>query len=87
MLKLRDRTEPYSIHYGYWNGDAEVDTPAWLAVELLTKIEQLKTAGKKEWMLALAYARAIGRLEERLFLERRARECGNPGLQTSPVHS
>jgi hypothetical protein len=67
MLKLRDRTEPYSIHYGYWNGDAEVDTPAWLAVELLTKIEQLKTAGKKEWMLALAYARAIGRLEERLF--------------------
>jgi hypothetical protein len=68
LAELADRKEPYTVHFGYWNGDAEVDTPAWLAVELLTKIQQLETAfATMDCMLAVAYARTIGRLEERLF--------------------
>lgn len=62
------RRKGYIIHHGFWDGGAKEDTPPWLAVKLLTKIQQFREAvSARKWRTACLRSYLIGILKERLF--------------------
>jgi hypothetical protein len=67
-LQLPDRKEDYVIHLGFWDGGAEEETLPWIAVQILTTIEQIQNAlAENESELVRSFERRLGELKQLRF--------------------